>query len=124
MEKKINKNFFYLSAINLIPAFWLGGGLTLDSLALVAVLAALVINYVALIKMVSELSSSMSRSSDDAGSPVGRLLMFFGLKVLMLGGLVGIIFFYKKELISYVILMMIFQLIIQFVSITTNHLKS
>jgi hypothetical protein len=123
MEKKVSKNFYYLSAINLIPAFWLGGGLTLDSLALVAVLGALVFNYVALIHMVGELTASMSDQATGK-SPLARLLTLFGVKVLMLGALVGIIFFYKKDLITDVILMMIFQLIIQFVSITTNHLKN
>jgi hypothetical protein len=124
MEKKINKNFYLLSAINLIPAFWLGGGLTLDSLVLVVVLLALVFNFVALIKLVGELSHSMASQGHHAKSPGGRLLMLFGLKMLTLGTVLGVLLFYKKELVTYVVLMIIFQLIIQVVSITTKNLKS
>src|SRR4051812_12062634 len=115
MEKKVSKNFYLCSLITLAPILWLGGGFTVDTLALIGVWAVLVLNHVFLVNIVSELT--MSASGNNAGHGVKRILFLMGMKMIILGGTIGIIYFYKKEIISKVILIMIFQLIIQVVSI-------
>lgn len=121
MEKKIiDKKFLLLSSVNIIPALILGGGLTKDSAALVGFLAVLMMNHITLVKLVQTLAMSMS-SNNDAGSPLARILFLLGLKTLVLGAAIGIIYFYNKDLLPKVMLMMIFQLIIQVLSIKNNH---
>ena len=120
MEKKIDKRFYILSAINLIPAAILGDGLTMNTLVLAAALAVLVANHTVLVKMVSTLTTSLSGDSD-AKRSIKRLLFLMVLKFTLLGASIGIVYFYNKDLIPKLMLLMIFQLIIQVVSIKNNY---
>jgi DMSO reductase anchor subunit len=120
MEKKIDKRFYILSAINLIPAAILGDGLTMNTLVLAISLGVLVINHTVLVKMVSTLTTSLSGSAS-ASRSTKRLLFLMVLKFTLLGASIGIVYFYNKDLIPKLMLLMIFQLIIQVVSIKNNY---
>lgn len=122
MEKKINKKFYLLSSINIIPAVYLGGGLTLDSLALLGALLGLVLNHTILVKIVKSVTTAAS--GEGSGQGVGKILILMGLKFLMLFGIVALIYFYKKELITKLFLIIFFQLIIQVLSIKNNYQNS
>lgn len=124
MEKKVSKNFYLLSAVNFIPAFIMGGGLTKDSLVLSAILVALVFNHVMLVNMVGQITNNMAERESSSNDAVRSLIITMIMKFVMLGAVVGIIFFYDKRLISKAVMMIIFQLIIQVVSITTNQQKN
>lgn len=124
MEKKeIDKRFYLLSAINIIPALILGGGLTIDSLILVGALIVLVLNHTVLVNIVKSVAAS-SRDGEDAQRHLVRILVLMLLKFLLLFGLIGIIYFYKKALITKLFLIIFFQLIIQVVSIKNNYQNS
>ena len=124
MEKKeIDKKFYLLSAINLIPCVILGGGLTIDSLILVGSLLILVLNHTVLVNIVKSVAIA-SGDSRDASKQSGRILLLMFLKFLLLFGLIGLIYFYKKELITKLFLIIFFQLIIQVVSIKNNYQNS
>lgn len=123
MEKKIDKRFYLLSAINIVPAVVLGGGLTIESLILVASLVVLVLNHTFLVKIVQQVTLAASENSAERPS-IGKLLMLMGLKFLMLFGLVALIYFYKKELLTKLFMIIFFQLIIQVVSIKNNYQNS
>lgn len=120
MEKKTNKRFYIFSALNLIPVLYLGGGLTQDSLILLGALVILVLNHTILVKIVQ----GVTMSAQGENSSVGKLLLLMGLKFLMLFSLVALIYFYKKELITKLFLIIFFQLIIQLVSIKNNYQNS
>lgn len=122
MEKKIDKRFYLLSALNLIPATILGGGLTMNTMVLATALAVLVANHTVLVKMVSTLTTSLSGESD-AKRSTKRLLLLMVLKFSLLGSSIGIVYIYDKDLIPKLMLLMIFQLIIQVVSIKNNYQK-
>jgi hypothetical protein len=122
MEKKINKKFYLLSSINLIPALILGGGLTWDSLTLAGALVVLVLNHTILVKIVQAVTTAAS--GDGAGQSAGKILILMGLKFMMLFGLIALIYFYKKELITKLFMIIFFQLIIQVVSIKNNYQNS
>ena len=124
MEKKIDKKFYILSAINIIPAVVLGGGLTLDSLVLIGSLLALVINHSLLVKIVQTVTTAASGQGDAERSSLGRILILLGLKFLVLFGLIALIYIYKKELITKLFMIIFFQLIIQVVSIKNNYQNS
>lgn len=124
MEKKeIDKRFYLLSAINIIPALILGGGLTIDSLILIGALVVLMLNHTVLVNIVKSVVAS-SRDGEDAQRHVARILVLMLLKFLLLFGLIGIIYFYKKALITKLFLIIFFQLIIQVVSIKNNYQNS
>lgn len=123
-EKKIDKRFYLLSAINLIPALILGGGLTTESLALVGALVVLVVNHTVLVKIVQSVTMAASGEGADALRQLGRVLILLFLKFALLFGLVALIYFYKKELVTKLFLIIFFQLIIQVVSIKNNYQKS
>jgi hypothetical protein len=120
MEKKIDKKFYLLSSVNIISALILGGGLTMDSLALMGALVVLVINHTVLVNIVRSVTMA---ASGDTPQSVGKILMLMGLKLLMLFSIIALIYFYKKELITKVFLIIFFQLIIQIVSIKNNYQK-
>jgi hypothetical protein len=124
MEKKIDKKFYILSAVNIIPALVLGGGLTWDSLILVGALVALVINHSLLVKIVQTVTTVVSDQNNAQQSSVSRILMLLGLKFLVLFGLIALIYLYKKELITKLFMIIFFQLIIQVVSIKNNYQNS
>jgi hypothetical protein len=123
MEKKIDKRFYLLSAINIVPALILGGGATMDSLILVFSLAVLVLNHTLLVKIVQNV---LAAASDDSVSKpsVGKILMLLGLKFFMLFALIALIYFFKKELLTKLFMIIFFQLIIQVVSIKNNYQNS
>lgn len=125
MEKKaINKKFYIYSSFNILPALVLGGGFTKDSLFLIFALIALVLNHVALVKTIVQLTTTMTTSADSSKRALKKFVFFMAAKFLTLGALVGVFYYYDKALLPKVILMMIFQLIIQVISIKNNHLKS
>lgn len=123
-EKKINKKFYLLSSLNILPALILGGGLTLDSLVLVGALVVLVLNHTLLVKIVQSVTDAASAEGKDAQRVLARVLILMGLKVVLLLGLVGLIYFYKKALVAKLFLIIFFQLIIQVVSIKNNYQNS
>jgi hypothetical protein len=126
-EKKvkpdIDKKFLLLSAINIIPALILGGGLTTDSAVLIGALAVLMVNHTILVKVVKSVTAA---ANSDGGAPqsAGRILILLGLKFGLLFALIGLIYFYKKALITKLFLIIFFQLIIQVVSIKNNYQNS
>ena len=123
MEKKVNKSFYLLSSLNIIPALILGGGLTKDSLVLVAIVVALVLNHHMLVRAVSQLTRSVADEGSSSKALQGLLLAML-FKMLLLGSVVGLIVFYDKNLVARAMGIIIFQLIIQVVSITTNQQKN
>ncbi len=125
MEKKeIDKKFYLLSAINIIPAIILGGGLTVDSLVLVGALVILVLNHTVLVKIVKSVTISASGEGSDSSRHLSRILFLMLLKFCLLFGTIALIYFYKKDLITKLFLIIFFQLIIQIVSIKNNYQNS
>lgn len=122
MEKKVNK-FYLLSAINLAPIAIMTGGFNRDFLILAAVLVILVVNHATLVRIVRTLTESMAGKPSNAGSPTVKLLLLFGLKFLLLALAIALVYYFNKNLIPKTLLLMIFQLIIQVVSIKNNYQK-
>lgn len=122
-EKKIDKKFYLLSAINIIPAMILGGGLTQESLILIGALIVLVINHTVLVKIVQSVTMA-SKAEGDSSRHLSRILILMFLKFALLFGVVALIFLYKKELLTKLFLIIFFQLIIQVVSIKNNYQNS
>ena len=124
MEKKeIDKKFYILSALNLIPSFILGGGLTIDSAVLSIALIVLIINHSILVKVVKSMTSAAG-SDDGASRQSGRILFLMLLKFTLLFGLIGSVYYFKKDLLTKLFLIIFFQLIIQVVSIKNNYQNS
>lgn len=121
MEKKITKKFYLISALNIIPAVILGWGNVLDILVLILILGALVFNHSALVNMVTELSRAMTSEGAAAKKAQKRMVLFLILKMTVLAGMLAIAYFYSPALLPKVMLMMIFQLIIQVISIKNNY---
>lgn len=123
-EKKIDKKFYLLSAINIIPAVILGGGLTQESLMLIGALIVLVINHTVLVKIVQSVTMASKSEGGDSSRHLSRILILMFLKFALLFGVVALIFLYKKELLTKLFLIIFFQLIIQVVSIKNNYQNS
>lgn len=121
VKKDIDKKFYLLSAVNIIPAVILGGGLTLDSLALIGALVVLVINHTILVKIVKSVTQT---ASGGAPQSVGRILILLGLKFTLLFSIIALIYFYNKALVTKLFLIIFFQLIIQVISIKNNYQNS
>lgn len=121
MEKKVTKKFYQLSALNLLTAVVLGYGVILDTVVLVVVLIALVMNHAILVKIISELAVSMSGSEEARKGSPKRLLGLMFLKMMLLGVILVLAYFYNPALVPKVMVLMIFQLIIQVVSIKNNY---
>ena len=121
MEKKVTKKFFFISAFNIIPIFIMTGGDLNDSLALTSVLVVLMFKHITLLKIVSGLTTSMTLEGADAKRALYRTLFLMFFKMMLLAAVVGAIYFYKADLTPKVLLLMIFQLIIQVVSIKNNY---
>lgn len=121
MEKKITKKFYSLSCLSLIPAALLGQGNVIDTLTLVGVLVALMLNHTLLVKMVSELSKTLASSDNDAKQALRKTVMFILAKFLVFGAVLGLVYFTNSPLLPKVVILMIFQLIIQVVSIKNNY---
>lgn len=120
MEKKVTKKFYYLSALNLITVGLLGQGHIADTAVLFVILIALVVNHTFLIKIIRELTNAM-KGGDDAQQSTKRLMGYMLLKFMILGGILGLAYFYNQALVAKVMILMIFQLIIQVVSIKNNY---
>jgi len=121
MEKIIKNKFYLLSCLNLIPVVILGKGLTLDTLALFGSLVVLVVNHTILVKIVQTVTTAASGGSEQG---VGKILGLMALKFLMLFSLVALIYFYNKDLVLKLFLIIFFQLIIQVISIKNNYQNS
>lgn len=126
-EKKItpdiDKKFYLVSAVNIIPCSILGGGLTVDTAVLIGALIVLVANHTILVKIVKSVTQ-VAAGSDNAPPSLGRILILLGLKFALLFSLVALIYFYKKELVTKLFMIVFFQLIIQVVSIKNNYQNS
>ena len=123
-EKKIDKRFYLLSAINILPCLILGGGFSLDSLALIGALGVLILNHTLLVKIVQSVTESANAENGHAQRVLSRILILMGLKVVLLLSLVALIYFYKKTLVAKLFLIIFFQLIIQVLSIKNNYQNS
>ena len=121
MEKKITKKFYLISSLNILTALWLGNGLTLDSLALIGSLIILVLNHTTMVKMIFAASQSMILSGFDAKRSLRKALLLILLKITLLAIIVFGVYFYNVNLIPKLLILMIFQLIIQVVSIKNNY---
>jgi hypothetical protein len=121
MEKKITKKFYLLSAFNIIPAVIMGWGNVLDIVVLIIILGALVFNHSALVNMVTELSNAMASEGTAAKKAQKRMVFFLLVKMVVLAGMLGLAYFYSPALLPKVMLLMIFQLIIQVISIKNNY---
>jgi len=124
VKKPIDKKFYLLSAVNIIPCVVLGGGLTLDSLVLIGALVVLVANHTVLVNIVKSVTEAASGEGTNASRSLGRILILMGLKFTLLFGLIALIYFYKKALITKLFAIIFFQLIIQVVSIKNNYQNS
>lgn len=121
MEKKVTKKFYLLSLLSVVAILIMTGGHLKDSLALIGVLIVLVFNHTTLLNMVAELSNSMRAEGDDAKRALRKVLFLMALKMTLLAGVVAMIYLYDKSLTPKALLLMIFQLIIQVVSIKNNY---
>ncbi len=121
MEKKVTKKFYLISLLNVVAILFMTGGALMDSLALLGVLVVLVLNHTTLLKMVNELAKSMTSEGDNAKQALKKVLLLMMLKMTLLAAVVVMIYFYNKDLTPKVLLLMIFQLIIQVVSIKNNY---
>ncbi len=121
MEKKVTKKFYQLSSLNLITALVLGWGALNDTLALIGALLLLVANHTLLVKIIAELAQSMTGSSEASKNSLKKILFLMFCKMMLLGSILILIYFYNSALVPKVMLLMIFQLIIQVVSIKNNY---
>jgi hypothetical protein len=121
MEKKVTKKFYSLSALNLITALVLGWGVVMDTLVLVAILIALVMNHTILVKIISELAASLTSENANAKHSLKRVLGLMFAKMMLLGTILVLAYFYNQAMVPKVMVLMIFQLIIQVVSIKNNY---
>lgn len=121
MEKKVTKKFYSLSALNLITAIALGWGVVMDTLVLVAILIALVMNHTILVKIIAELAASLTSENANAKHSLKRVLGLMFAKMMLLGTILVLAYFYNQAMVPKVMVLMIFQLIIQVVSIKNNY---
>lgn len=119
MEKKVTKKFYLLSCINVISAVILGWGNPMDIAVMIAILIALVANHTVLVKLIGTLVTSMSE--EKTGSPLKRIFGLMAIKMTLLGGSLVLAYLYNQDIVPKVMLLMIFQLIIQVVSIKNNY---
>ena len=121
MEKKITKKFYLISSLNILTSIWLGNGLTRDTLALIVSLAILVLNHTTMVKMIYAATQSMTLGEKDAKNALRKALLLIVLKMALLVTIVLGVYFYNVNLIPKLLVLMIFQLIIQVVSIKNNY---
>lgn len=121
MEKKITKKFYYISSLNILTAMLLGKGLTLDSLVLVGALILLIFNHTTMVKLIQAVTVSMTDATSDSKQALRKALLLIIFKMTLLAIIVFGTYFYDVNLIPKVLILMIFQLIIQVVSIKNNY---
>ena len=97
------------------------GGDLKDTLALVGVLIVLMLNHITLLKIVTGISASMTQEGANAKRALYKTLFLLFFKMVLLVAIVAAIYFYKVDLTAKVLFLMIFQLIIQVVSIKNNY---
>lgn len=119
MEKKVTKKFYLLSCINVISVIILGWGNPMDIAVMMVILIVLIANHTILVKLIGTLASSMT--DENAGSPLKRILGLMFIKMTLLGGALVLAYLYNQDMVPKVMLLMIFQLIIQVVSIKNNY---
>lgn len=123
MEKKISisPKFLLLSSVNVVAAIVMAGGDLYDSLALIGVLVVLILNHITLKMIVYNVSLSMTETGANAQRALRKTLLLMFFKLLLIVSVVAAIYLYKEHLTLKVLLLMIFQLIIQVVSIKNNY---
>jgi hypothetical protein len=121
MEKKVTKKFYQLSALNLLTVLLLGWGVVMDTVVLTVILVALVMNHTILVRIIAGMAKSMTAEGDAAKGTLPRVLGLMFLKLLLIGSILGLAYFYNQTMLPKVMLLMIFQLIIQVVSIKNNY---
>ena len=121
MEKKVTKKFYQLSALNLITVLVLGWGVVMDTVVLAVILVTLVMNHTILVKIISEMAKSMSSEGDAAKGSLNRVLGLMFFKMMLIGTVLILAYFYNQAMVPKVMVLMIFQLIIQVVSIKNNY---
>jgi len=121
MEKKVTKKFYSISALNLITALALGWGNVMDTLVLMMILVALVMNHTLLVKIIGELANSLSGEGDAAKHSLKRVLLLMFGKMMLLVSILALAYLYNQSLVPKVMILMIFQLIIQVVSIKNKY---
>ena len=95
----------------------------MDSLLLIGILLVLIVNHFTLVRMVATLNESMSGKAG-ASNPLTTVFGLFFLKFAVLGAAIAAVYYFNKNLIPKVIVMMIFQLIIQVLSIKNSNKNS
>jgi hypothetical protein len=121
MEKKVTKKFYLLSLLNLVTVGILGQGHLIDTGVLAVILMALMVNHTVLVRLIAVLATSLSGTNDAAKKSLPKVLGLMFLKMMILGAILVLVYFYKPGLVLKVIILMIFQLIIQVVSIKNNY---
>ncbi len=121
MEKKVTKTFYLLSSLNILTAIIMGWGSAREIIILFVVLIALVINHSVLVRVVVEFTTAMTSEGAAAKKAQKRMVLFLLLKMTLLGGVLCLAYFYSRDSLPKVMLMMIFQLIIQVLSIKNNY---
>lgn len=121
MEKKVTKKFYLISFLNLITVAILGQGDPSNTGVLAVVLLGLVLNHTFLVRMIAALATTMSSESNAMGSGLFKVLGPLFVKMMILVSILVLVYFYKSDLVLKVIILMIFQLIIQVVSIKNNY---
>ena len=121
MEKKVTKKFYLLSLLNLVTVAILGQGNLGDTGVLALVLLGLTLNHTFLVRMISVLATSMNSENNAKGNGLPKVLGLLFVKMLILVAILVLVYFYKAGLVLKVIILMIFQLIIQVVSIKNNY---
>ena len=121
MEKKVTKKFYLLSLLSVGVILIMTQGNLKDTLALCGVLVVLMFNHTTLLNMVVEVSKSMTAEGDAAKQSLVKVMCLMALKLTLMVGVALLIYFYDKSLTMKALLLMIFQLIIQVVSIKNNY---
>lgn len=121
MEKKVTKKFYLISSVNVLTATILGWPNVMDILVMVGILLALVINHTVLVNVIRQLSLSMTSEGDAAKNAQKKMITLLLIKMTLLGAVLITGYLYNPDLLPKVMLLMIFQLIIQVVSIKNNY---
>ena len=75
-------------------------------------------------KRVKSVTMSARDEGDGSQRYVARILILMSLKFILLFGMVGLFYFYKRELLTKLFVLIFFQLIIQLLSIKNNYQNS
>lgn len=124
MEKKqkrrIDKKYYLLSAINLVTVFFLGEGQIENTLYFLGALLILVFNHTILVRLVHSVTMTAKEGSETKGQ-WAKILFLLISKMGLLFGLLTVFYFFKKEMIIKLFILIFLQLIIQVISIKNNY---